>query len=72
MQQRCQILEEDLAREIRRILFEACQKGGLLEACFSGERFRLKGKQGIEVGIVPSEDLNLLEAWDRGVKKKDK
>ena len=59
-----QNLQEDLAREIRRLLFEACQKGGLLEACFSGERFRLKGKKGIEVGIVPAEELNLLEAMD--------
>lgn len=35
-----------------------------LESCYSGERFVLVGSDGVAVGIVPVEDLEMLEEMD--------
>ena len=38
----------------------------LLEACYSGERFILRRKDGTEVALVPMEDLQVLESHSLG------
>ncbi len=37
----------------------------LAEACYSGERFAIKGKDGFLAAIVPIEDLAILEEIEK-------
>ncbi|MBI3260743.1 MAG: hypothetical protein HYZ54_14890 [Ignavibacteriae bacterium] len=58
-----------LSDKLPKLLIVLLEQGGktenlLLEACYSGERIVLTGKDGCEAALVPVEDLEVLEALE--------
>ena len=42
-------------------------KQAITQACYSGERFIIKGKDGLAAAIVPIEDLEILGQIEVGI-----
>ncbi len=42
-------------------------KKAVIQACYSGERFIVKGKDGLAAAIVPVEDLEVLGQIEVGI-----